>query len=70
MEEHGDPGHPLHKTEHETLKNKVAEFHDQFRSGRASISLEVMEFLKNWLTHHIQVVDRQDGQFFNQRGVL
>jgi len=70
MTEHRYPGLVPHKAEHEALKKKVTEFQTQFRSGKVSISLEVMDFLKDWLTHHIQVVDRQYGQFFNDHGVL
>jgi hemerythrin len=33
------------------------------------MSLEVIEFLKSWVTDHIKGEDTQYTEFFNQRGV-
>ncbi len=55
----GFPGFQAHKAEHEALTAKVLELQKQFRSGNATITLEVMDFLADWLDRHILKSDQQ-----------
>ena len=34
------------------------------------LSLEVMNFLKDWLKNHIQDSDQKYGQFLNEKGIF
>jgi hemerythrin len=47
-----------HKELHEEFKKKVLEFEKQFLAGK-SITYRVMSFLREWLTDHILVADKE-----------
>ncbi len=42
-----------HKTEHDALTKEVMRFQGEFLAGRATMTVQLMQFLKNWLTTHI-----------------
>ncbi len=48
-----------HKRLHEKLVAQVVEFQRQFESGSATVTLDLMNFLSDWLINHIKGVDRQ-----------
>ena len=69
MQQHGFPGMEPHKLEHLILTNKVREFYNQYRQGNASTPLDVLQFLRNWLEHHILGTDKEYSAFFASKGV-
>jgi len=58
------PEYQKHKQEHEALTNQVMDFLQRYNSGKASFSLELMNFLKDWLTKHILGSDKKYKDFF------
>jgi hemerythrin len=58
-----------HKREHADFVKKVTEFRSGLESGKLSLSLEVMNFLSDWLKNHIKVVDKKYASFFNEKGL-
>ncbi|MBM9614362.1 bacteriohemerythrin [Desulfobulbus rhabdoformis] len=58
MEEAGYPKLDAHKREHEKLVAQVVDFQKQFESGSVTITLDLMNFLSDWLINHIKRVDR------------
>ncbi len=59
-----------HKKEHDDLTRQVVEVQQKYKAGPGSmLSLEVMNFLKNWLVTHIQGSDKQYGPHLNAKGV-
>lgn len=64
MLKYGYPEYEKHKKEHDNLTSKVTEFHERLRSGKSSFSLELMDFLSNWLINHIQKTDMSYKKFF------
>ena len=48
-----------HKREHEKLVAQVVDFQRQFESGSVTITLDLMNFLSDWLVNHIKGVDRR-----------
>jgi hemerythrin-like metal-binding protein len=70
MEQQGYPGLPAHQAEHRVLTNKVVAFKKDFGAGIVSITPELMKFLQDWLTNHIQTVDRKYGEFINSKHLL
>jgi hemerythrin len=69
MEKNGYPVLAAHQAEHRALTDKVVAFKKSFDTGSALITLELMTFLQNWLTNHIQTVDKKYGDFLNSKGV-
>ena len=69
MRLHDYPDLAKHKAQHEALTNQVNIFSDEFKTGRAAISVQVMIFLKDWLTKHIQQSDRAYAPFLIGKAV-
>lgn len=63
------PEYVDHKLAHQQFIWKVSDFREAFDKGQASLSLEVMNFLKDWLSQHIVGVDKRYGPFLNQHGI-
>ncbi len=66
---HGYEDIDAHKEIHRTLVAQVVDFQQQFKSGKADISLELMEFLKDWLINHIKKTDKKYAPFLLSNGV-
>ena len=61
---------PAHKKEHEERTKQVASVQTKYKAGATStLSLEVMNFLKNWLISHIPGSDKKYGPHLNAKGV-
>lgn len=69
MEANGYSDISRHKTAHDHLLNKVKELQEEFIQGNGTLSIEVLNFLKDWLVTHIQGEDRKYGSFFNIKGI-
>lgn len=63
------PGATAHKKEHNDFVKKVKEFQQGFDEGRILLSMDVMNFLQDWLVTHIQGSDKKFGPFFNDNGL-
>ncbi|MBI5166086.1 MAG: bacteriohemerythrin [Magnetospirillum sp.] len=46
-----------HRLTHRALADKVARFGEDFRSGKAALSMEMLAFLRQWLVDHVFKVD-------------
>ncbi len=69
MTQYAFPGYTEHKKEHEAFKLKVAAFQKSFEVGKATLSIEVINFLTGWLDHHILKTDKEYAPFLNEKGV-
>ncbi len=68
MQETGFAGLEEQKRAHENLISRVSEIQKKFKAGEA-LSQEVMSFLKDWLSNHIQREDKQYGPHLNSKGI-
>jgi len=59
MSESGYPNYLQHRTEHVKLTDRVLEYQQKVLSGEKPMSIEVMQFLSDWLKHHIQGSDQK-----------
>ena len=50
-------GYASHKAEHEKFIETVANYRKRHDEGRLLLSLEVTNFIKNWITDHIMKTD-------------
>ncbi|MFN3406289.1 MAG: bacteriohemerythrin [Caldimicrobium sp.] len=67
MSKYGFPELAQHKKEHEAFKGKIKEFLDKKAKGEATLSIEIMTFLKDWLVKHIMGTDKKYGPFLVQK---
>jgi len=62
-------GSTEHITEHQNFIKKVAFLKSELKSGKLTLSFELLNFLKEWIDHHILVVDKQYSECFRQNGL-
>jgi hemerythrin len=70
MQSHGYTDFPAHKAEHDQLASTVLEFQRKFLSNEVGLTVEMMDFLKDWLGKHILDSDKKYGPFLNAKGVF
>jgi hemerythrin-like metal-binding protein len=64
------PGLTVHQTKHSDLIKQIEKFAARFEQGEVTLSLDLMNFLRDWLANHIQRVDHEYGPWLNEHGVL
>jgi hemerythrin len=57
------------KREHKELIKQAEELQSRYKSGESALSIETLEFLKDWLTIHIQGTDKQYSSHLNANGI-
>ncbi len=67
MAEASYPALPSHKQKHLALTAKVEEYAAEVLKGRATVSLTILQFLKDWLNRHILGTDREFAEFVKAR---
>lgn len=65
MEQAGYPELEQHKETHRKLVQKVSEMVQRFQSGETRLTVEIMNFLEQWLKQHILGVDKQYGPYLH-----
>ncbi|MGB4268596.1 MAG: bacteriohemerythrin [Spirochaetota bacterium] len=63
------PEYEKHKREHDALTDQVMDFYTRYQAGKTVFSLELMNFLKDWLTNHILISDKKYKNFFQSKNV-
>ena len=63
------PGTVAHKREHEKLKAQVMIEIQKFQAGTTGLGMETLNFLRDWLKHHIQESDKGYSAHFNSHGI-
>ena len=58
------PGLAEHKAQHEAFTKKVLEFIAKYEAGKATVTLDVVNFLREWLKGHILQTDKKYTAFF------
>jgi len=69
LEEHSWPGGFEHRTMHENLLSQVLELKTKFDAGNTMAGIQVMKFLKDWLTNHILKCDKSYSEYLRSKGV-
>ena len=58
-----------HQIQHEKFIEKIETFGKEFEEGDASLSFEILDFLKNWLLNHILKIDTKYVPHFKEHGI-
>lgn len=69
MKKYSYPEMVAHVKEHTKLVSQVKELEASLKEGKAVITIEVMTFLREWLTAHIQQSDKKYGKFLAEKGM-
>jgi len=59
MQMHAYPEYAEHKKQHDDLTARVVDLQKGFAVGRTYLSVEVLQFLKDWLVNHIGKRDQK-----------
>ena len=63
------PGLAEHRVQHRDLVKQVEGYVARFERGEITLNLHLLNFLRDWLTNHIQKTDHQYGPWLNEHGV-
>lgn len=69
MQKSGYPDFEKHKRSHEKLVEQVTGFVQRVDAGDESVAGELLEFLNEWLSKHIQGSDKAYTPFMNEKGI-
>jgi len=69
MRKYNYPGLEDQVSEHKKLTSQVRELEAKFKGGASFVTIDVLNFLKDWLTNHIAGSDKKYGPFFNGKGI-
>lgn len=58
-----------HRLKHQELAGRVGDYVVRYRRGDNSVYIELLNFLRDWLTNHMQKEDREYGPWLNGPGV-
>ena len=61
--------HEEHMAVHRRMVGKITDFKERFSRGEADIGPELLEFLKDWLYHHILEDDMAYSEFMLAQGL-
>ncbi len=67
MQAAGYPEYATHKAIHETLTKQVLDFQKDFNAGRAAMTVQILQFLKDWLQKHIANTDKRLGAYLQSK---
>ena len=67
MRLHAYPNFEEHKAQHDALNAQVRQFQADFQEGRATITVQLLQFLKGWLEGHIQGSDKLYAPYLKDR---
>jgi len=59
-----------HKKEHLKLKTQIGDFYKKLEAGEVEISVELLDFLENWLVDHLDIQDKKYIKCFNEHGLF
>ncbi|WP_051148572.1 bacteriohemerythrin [Desulfospira joergensenii] len=67
FDRHGYPETQAHKEIHKKLVEKVSAFQQEFDSGKAGLTMDLMDFLRDWLKNHILKTDMAYAPFLKEK---
>jgi hemerythrin-like metal-binding protein len=63
------PGAKEHIEQHQFFIRKVANLKSDLKSGNFTLSIELLNFMKDWIENHILVVDKSYSDCFLKNGL-
>ena len=69
LQESKIPFYISHKLEHDRFYTKINTLQRQITSGKVSLTLEDLKFVKIWFYNHIEFKDRQLAEFLIEKNI-
>ena len=66
LRRYGYPDVAAHKVKHDKLTAHVVELQNRFRAGENTLSITLMQFLKDWLEQHIAGSDQHYSAYIRK----
>jgi hemerythrin-like metal-binding protein len=63
------PDFESHKEDHDKFVNAVLDLEKRYSNGRMILSIEIINFIRDWITKHIVTIDKQYTEFLTKHGV-
>jgi hemerythrin len=67
MQVHHYPDYAQHKAFHDALTSRVVGFQKEFEANRTALTVGLLQFLKDWLSHHIGETDRKIAAYLKAK---
>ena len=69
MRTYAYPENSAHTKEHGDLAKTVVDLQKRLKDGKATVTLETILFLNDWLSQHILKTDKRLSAFLNAKGI-
>jgi len=69
MKRHNYPGYKLQKEDHDKFIKAVLDLEERYKNGKMILSIEIINFIRDWIANHILNIDKQYTTFLQQKGV-
>ncbi len=69
MEKFGYPAYQSHRLEHGSFIQSVDSFMNDYSAGKLGLSIDIMNFLRDWVSNHIKGTDKKYSAFFREKGL-
>lgn len=69
MRKAGYVDYEVHKQQHDAFIAKVDDFAVRFKSGKLILTVEITNFIKDWLIKHISVMDKKYVPTLHEKGI-
>jgi len=63
------PDFKNHKMEHDKFIEKVLNFEERYKSGKLLLTIEITNFIKEWITSHIMGTDKKYSDLLINNGL-
>ena len=66
---YGFPETKEHMLKHINFTDKIKTFKEDYKQNNSSLTFQVVNFLKDWLNHHILIEDQKYVELFTKNGL-
>jgi hemerythrin len=65
----GYPGIHAQIAEHRSFTREILEIRVRFEAGQSVITIDLMQFLRDWVNDHVKGVDKKYTSFLHSKGI-
>jgi hemerythrin-like metal-binding domain len=69
MKQYEYPGFLSHKAEHDKFIATISSYNERLKAGKLIVSIEITNYLKDWIVNHILILDKKYSSYLQGKGV-